>query len=207
MVPGMRTMRIRTSVLASLAVLLTPLVAIAQEHGEEAGGGGLFSINVGLMIWTVVIFTALLIVLWRFAWGPILSAVEAREKGIQGALEEARARQEEAEKLLEEHKRQLADARRQAGEILAEGREAGDRLRKDLEGKAREESESILARARSEIEREKDAAVDALRRESVDLALAAASKLLHQKLDGEQDRKLVMEYVDGLATKSPGAEA
>ena len=195
------------SVLASLALLLTPLVAFAQEHGEEGGGGGLFSINVGLMIWTVVIFTSLLIVLWRFAWGPILAAVEAREKGIQNALDEAKSRQEEAEKLLAEHKAQLSDARRQAQEILTEGREAAGRLGKELEGKAREESEAILTRARAEIEREKEAALDTLRRESVDLALAAASKLLHVKLDDEQDRKLVMEYVDAISAKSPGAEA
>ena len=200
-------MRLRTNAMAFLAVFLTPLLAFAQEHGEEGGGGGLFSINAGLSIWTVVIFTILLLVLWRFAWGPILAAVEAREKGIQNALEEARSRQAEAEKLLDEHKAQLADARRQAQEILAEGREAGDRLRKDLEGKAREEAEAILERARAEIQREKDAAVDALRRESVELALAAASKLLHAKLDGEQDKKLVMEYVNGLSAKTPGAEA
>jgi F-type H+-transporting ATPase subunit b len=202
-------MRLRISMLASpVAVFLTPLLVFAQEHGgEEGGGGGLFSINAGLSVWTVIIFVALLIVLWRFAWGPILSAVEAREKGIQNALEEARTRQAEAERILEEHKKQLADARRQAQEILAGGREAADRLRKELEEKAREESESILARARSEIEREKEAAVESLRRESVDLALAAASKLLHQKLDAEQDRRLVMEFVDGLSAKSPGAEA
>ena len=207
--PRKRTMRLRTSVLAlaSLSLFFTPLVAFAQEHGADEGGGGLFSINAGLSIWTVVIFVALLIVLWRFAWGPILSAVEAREQGIQGALEEARNRQAEAEELLEEHKRQLADARRQAQELLAEGREAGDRLRKELESKAREESEAILARARSEIEREKEAAVDALRRESVDLALAAASKLINQKLDGEHDRRLVTEFVDGLSGEGPGAEA
>jgi len=208
MVPGMRKMRYRISLLAlPVALFLTPLVGFAQEHGEEGGGGGLFSLNAGLMVWTVVIFTALLIVLWRFAWGPILAAVEAREKGIQGALDEAKSRQEEAEKLLQEHKAQLADARRQSQEILAEGREAADRLRKELEEKAREESEAILTRARSEIEREKEAAVDALRRESVDLALAAASKLLHAKLDGEQDRKLVMEYVNGISAKSSGVEA
>jgi F-type H+-transporting ATPase subunit b len=203
----MRTMRIRTSVLASLAVLLTPLVVAAQEHGAEGGGGGLFQINVGLMIWTVVIFALLLIVSWRFAWGPILAALEAREKGIQNSLDEAKSRQEEAAKLLEEHKAQLADARRQAGEILAEGREAGDRLKKELEGKAREESEAILTRARAEIEREKEAALDTLRKESVDLALAAASKLLHAKLDDDQDRKLIMEYVDAISAKSSGAEA
>ena len=198
---------LRTLLAMPALILLTPVVLIAQDHGAEGGGGSLFSINPGLSIWTVVIFTTVLLVLWRFAWGPILSAVEAREKKIQDALEEAQTRQAEAEKLLEEHKKQLAEARKQAQAILAEGREDADRLRKELEGKAREESEAILTRARAEIEREKDAALDALRTEAVDIALAAASKLLHQKLDGDQDRKLVMQYVDGLSAKSPGAEA
>jgi F-type H+-transporting ATPase subunit b len=200
-------MRLRFSTLLSAGILLlTPLALVAQEHGGE-GGGGLFSINLGLSIWTIVVFVILLLVLGKFAWGPILSAVEAREENIQGALDEARERQAEAEKLLKEHKEQLADARRQAQEIISEGREAGDRLRKELEAKAREEGDAILARARTEIEREKEAALDAVRRESVELALAAASKLLHEKLDGEQDRKLVMNYLDDLSARSPGAEA
>ncbi len=200
-------MRLRLSMLALPAVLLsTPMALVAQGHGEE-GGGGLFDINVGLIIWTIIIFLSVLTVLWRFAFGPILAAVNAREEGINNALEDAKTRQAEAEKLLEEHKQQLTDARRQAQEIVAEGREAGGRLQKEIEGKAREEGEAILARARAEIAREKDAAVDALRQEAVDLALAAASKLLHEKLDGEQDRKLVMDYVDGVSTPSSGAEA
>ncbi len=207
-VPGLRTMRLRLSSIIFPAVLfLTPASMLAQEHGAEEGGGGLFSINLGLMVWTVVIFVCVLTVLWRFAFGPILAAVQAREEGIQQALDEAKSRQEKAEKLLEEHKVQLADGRRQAKEILAEGREAAGRLQQELEGRAREESEAILARARAEIEREKDAAVDALRREAVDIALAAASKLLHEKLDGEQDRRVVMDFVDGLSTRTPGAEA
>ena len=200
-------MRFRVSLLSpAAAILLSPLAVMAQEHGAE-GGGGLFDINVGLSLWTVVIFLSVLAVLWRFAFGPILVAVNAREEGINKALEEARARQMEAEALLEEHKKQLADARRQAQEILAEGRDAAGRLQKDMEGKARDEAEAILTRAKAEIEREKDAAVDVLRREAVDLALAAASKLLHEKLDGDQDRKLVMEFVDGLSGQGPGAEA
>lgn len=200
-------MRLRKSILASPVVLLsTPVALLAQGHGEE-GGGGLFDINVGLIIWTIIIFVSVLTVLWRFAFGPILAAVNAREEGINNALEEARSRQAEAERLLEEHKSQLADARRQAQEILAEGRDAAGRLQKDMEGKAREESEAILTRAKAEIEREKDAAVDSLREHAVDLALAAASKLLHHKVDGEQDRKLVMDYVDGVSKQSSGAEA
>jgi len=187
-------------------IFLSPLALVAQEHGGE-GGGGLFDINVGLSIWTVVIFLTVLTVLWRFAFGPILAAVNAREEGINKALEEARTRQAEAEKLLEEHKAQLAEARRQAQEIISEGRDAAGRLQKELEGKAREESDAILLRAKAEIERERDAAVDVLRQETVDLALAAASKLLKEKLDGEQDRKLVMDYIDGLSNQGSGAKA
>ena len=200
-------MRLRISMLAwPVALLLTPLALLAQEHGAE-GGGGLFTINVGLMIWTVVIFLTVLAVLWRFAFGPILAAVNAREEGINNALEEARNRQAEAERLLEEHKLQLADARRQAQELLTAGREAAGRLQKDIEGKAREEGEAILNRAKAEIEREKDAAVEALRKSAVDIAMAAASKLLQEKLDGDQDRKLVMEFVEGMSSQSSGADA
>jgi F-type H+-transporting ATPase subunit b len=200
-------MRLRISMLAwPVALLLTPLALLAQGH-EAEGGGGLFTINVGLMIWTVVIFLTVLAVLWRFAFGPILAAVNAREEGINNALEEARNRQAEAERLLEEHKLQLADARRQAQELLTDGREAAGRLQKDIEGKAREEGEAILNRAKAEIEREKDAAVEALRTSAVDIAMAAASKLLQEKLDGDQDRKLVMEFVEGMSSQSSGADA
>jgi F-type H+-transporting ATPase subunit b len=185
------------------ALFLTPAAAMAAAEGEP----GLFNINLGLSIWTVVIFASVFLLLARFAWKPILSVVEAREERIQGALDEARKRQADAEELLRKQKEELAEARKQAQEILADTREAADRFRREMEERAREESETILARARAEIQREKESALDALRRGSVDLALAAASKLLRQKLDGEEDRRLVMEYVDGLTNLGPGAEA
>jgi len=197
-------MRLRLSLLALPAALfLTPAAAMAAAEGEP----GLFSINLGLSIWTLVIFISVFLLLARFAWKPILSVVEAREERIQGALDEARKRQADAEELLRQQKEHLAEARIQAQEILADSRDAAERFRREMEGRAREESETILTRARAEIQREKEAALDALRRESVDLALAAASKLLRQKLDGEEDRRLVMEYVEGLSNLGPGAEA
>lgn len=195
----MRASRIVPIALATLVTSPVALWAQAGEHGTEGGGGGLFDINTGLSTWTLLVFAGLVFLLGKFAWGPILAAVEAREKNIQGALDEAAARNEEAQKLLDEHRQQLAEARRQASDLVAEGKAAGDRLRKEIEEKARLEAQSIVERARQEIEREKDAALDALRRESVELALAAAGRLLHQNMTQEKDRELVERFLDGVS--------
>lgn len=194
----MTVKRTLTTALALLAV--HPAVAAAAE----SEGGGLFAVNPGLSIWASVVFLALLGILWRFAWGPILGAVEAREDRIQSALDESAAQREEAAQLLVEHKAQLADARRQAGEILAEGRAAADRLRKELEEKARAEAQGIVESARREIEREKDRALAELRAESVDLALAAAGKLMKEQLDDARHRELVVDFIDELGSAEAG---
>jgi F-type H+-transporting ATPase subunit b len=106
--------------------------------------------------------------------------------------------------LLEEHKSQLADARRQSNDLIAEGKAAGESVRKDIEEKARAEAQAIVERARSEIERERDAALEMLRKESVELALAAASRLMSENLDQAKDRELVEKYLRELGK---GAEA
>lgn len=170
----------------------------AQGGGE--GGGSLFDINTGLSAWTLIVFLGLVVILGKFAWGPILAAVEAREQGIQSALDEAAARNKEAAAMLAEHKEQLSDARRQANELIAEGKAAGETLRKEIEDKARTEGQGIVERARREIERERDAALDALRRESVELALAAASRLIQENLDQDKDRQLVERFLSEMGS-------
>lgn len=193
---------------AAVAVLTTlawPAAVLAQEAEHEGGGNALFDINVGLSLWTVVVFLALLFILRRYAWGPILGAVEAREERIQGALDESARQREEAAALLEEHKEQLADARRQAQEIVAEGKAAGEKVRKEIEARAREEGQALLERARADIGREKELALAEIRKESVEIALAAAAKLMERKLDGQQDRELVLGYLDRLQDETAGA--
>ena len=155
----------------------------------------MFDINLGLSVWTTFVFLSLLGILWKFAWGPMLAAVQAREDGIQETLDQAANERGEAAKLLAEHREQMADARRQGQQMIAEGKEAGERVRQDIEEKARAEGDSMIERARESIEREKDAALDELRRESVDLALAAAAKLVQETLDEEKDRELVMGFI------------
>jgi F-type H+-transporting ATPase subunit b len=197
-----KTMRAR--LLAALGFLVTVPGPVWAQGGE--GGGGLYDINTGLSTWTLIVFAVLVFVLGRFAWGPILSAVEAREKGIQSAIDAAAKQNAEAARLLEEHREQLADARRQANELIAEGKAAGDNLRKEIEEKARAEAQGIAERARVEIERERDAALDVLRREAVDLALAAASRLIQENLDQAKDRALAEQYLSDLGGGA-GAQA
>ena len=201
---SMRASRMLATALAFAAA--SPVALWAQEHGAEGGSGGLFDINAGLSLWTLFVFAGLVFILGRFAWGPILAAVEAREVAIQGAIDEAARRNAEAAGLLEEHRLQLADARRQASELIAEGKSAGERVRKEIEEKARIEGQAIVDRARQEIQRERDAALDMMRKESVELALAAASQLIHQNLDSAEDRQLVERFLSDMGG-SGGAQA
>lgn len=159
----------------------------------------MFDLNLGLSFWTTLVFISLLSILWKFAWGPILGVVQAREDGIQETLDQAANERGEAANLLAEHREQMADVRRQAQQMIAEGKEAGERVRQDIEEKARAEGDSMIKRARESIEREKDAALEDLRKESVELALAAAAKLVQESLDEEKDRELVMSFIDELS--------
>ena len=162
-----------------------------------------FSINTGLIFWTVVVFAILLTLLWRFGWPALLKTVEDRERRIQQQLEEAERARAEAARLLEEHKRTIAGAKAEAQEIVARAKAVADKERETLLAKARHEYDQLLERARHEIDAEKEKAIVALRREAVDLSIAAASKLLEAQLDTETNRRLVTDYLATLAAGRP----
>jgi F-type H+-transporting ATPase subunit b len=170
-------------------------LAVQEEHAS-----GPLTVDGGLMIWTVFIFVLLLAILRKFAWPAILGAVEARERALEQQLAEAERSRAEAAKLLEEHRRLLADAKGQAHAIVIEARQLAEKERAVAMEKTKQEQEELLARARREIAAERDRAVAELRREAVDLSLAAASKLIEKRLDSETDRKLVLEYLATLDT-------
>lgn len=184
-----------------MAPAVIPVAASAAAAAAPAEGGwsSLFSPDLGLSIWTVLTFLTMLAILARFAWKPLLGALQARESGIQNDIDDAKRQREDAERVLADYQAQLAEGRRQAQAIVAESREAAGRLRKELEAKARQDAQAILEAARRDIKRERDAAVEVVRREAVELALAAAERLISERLDGDRDRKLVMGYIDALS--------
>jgi F-type H+-transporting ATPase subunit b len=174
------------------------IIAQEAEHAQPS----IFNLNLGVSFWTIVIFLVLLGVLAKFAFPAILGYANARERRIQEILDAAARDRAAAERLLEEQRRELAEGRQHAQQLIAEAKQAAERLRQEMLDRARAEQEELLARARQEIERERERATDALRREAVDLALAAASKLVAERLDAERDRELVREYLDRIGAGS-----
>jgi len=169
------------------------LLALQEEHTP-----GPLSVDPGLMIWTIIVFVVLLAILKRFAWPAILGAVEAREQALEQQLAEAERSRAEAAKLLAEHKQLMSEAKAQAHAIVLEARQLAEKERAVAMEKTKQEQDELLQRARREIGSERDRAVAELRREAVDLSLAAASKLIGERLSGETDRKIVTEYLAAL---------
>jgi F-type H+-transporting ATPase subunit b len=170
---------------------------IQQEHASR----GPLDVEPGLMIWTVVVFVALLLILRKFAWPALLGAVEARERALEEQLAEAERNRAEAARLLAQHEKLIAEGRASAHALLAEARAVAEKERALAMEKTRQEQEELLERARRDIAAERDRAVTELRREAVDLSLAAASKLMGERLNGENDRRIVQEYLSSLEAK------
>jgi len=166
---------------------------------QEGSTPGLFQINTGLSIWTLIIFLVLLGVLYKFAYPHILGAADARERRLREVLEAAARDRAEAERLLEEQRRELANARQQVQQMVAEGKQAAERARAEMLDQARREQEELVERTRRELAREREMLLAALRDEAVDLSLAAASKLVEKRLGSQEDRELVHAYLQRAA--------
>lgn len=183
-----------------LTFLVLVFVAASPLHAAEEGGG-LLTVDGGLMVWTLIIFGLLFVILRSAAWPKLLAAVEARERAIEQQLADARKAQDEAERLLDEHKKMLDQAHADANELLGKAKTAAEKEREELLSQTRVEQEEMLDRARREIGSERDRAVAELRKEAVDLSLAAASRVLEESVDSEQNRRLVDDYLRSLSNR------
>jgi F-type H+-transporting ATPase subunit b len=155
----------------------------------------MFKAEPGLIIWTIISFILLVLLLWKVAYPQILKGMKKREDTIKQQLEEAQKTKKEAENLLEDYRRQLAEARSEAQKIINEGKSLGENMRKEIVQKAQEESNQIVKRAQEEIELQKQKAILELQEKIADLSIMAASKIINKSLNTEDNRRLVEEYV------------
>ena len=173
------------------------MLAFVQE-AEGHGPASPFEVNFGLIFWTWLVFIGLFLVLRKYAWPAIVNATEERERKIAHQLQEAERMNAESQAALEEHKQLLAGAKEEASSLINEAKTVAEKERQATLAKARDEHEQMLDRAKREIAAERDRAVTELRREAVDLSLAAASRLVEENLDDAANRKLVVDYLGSL---------
>lgn len=158
----------------------------------------MLELNPGLILWTLITFVILLFVLRTFAWKPLLHSLTSREEHIRGALDRADQARHEAEKLLEENRRQREQSEAEAQRMLSEGRAMGERLKTEIVEKAHQQSRKMIDQAKQEIEQSKLGALQELRSEVAHLAVVAAGKILGETLDENKHRKLIDDLLKNL---------
>ena len=195
----------RSSWLSGLAGPVVFLMAAdlvpAAEEGRGSGQPSLFAGDLGNVIWTLVIFGVLLVVLGKFAWGPILAALQKREQFIRDSLAQAKKDRAQTEARLEQIEQRLHAARDDASAIVEEGRRDGEVVKRKAQQEARQEAEAMLERAKREIGLARDTAVKELYDLTAMLATEAASRIIAKELDAKEHERLIAESIDQLAAR------
>lgn len=162
----------------------------------------LLSPNTGLIVWTLITFVLVLLVLKKWAWGPLLSALDQRETRIREALEQADKARAEAQRAAEANEAALAQTQAEAQAEIAKAREDAERIAREVRERAEAEAQQLVERARRAIDRERDQALRELRQQTAELAILAAGQLLEENLDDERNRKIAGDFIDRMPLRN-----
>jgi F-type H+-transporting ATPase subunit b len=163
-----------------------------------SSGSFLITPNVGLMIWTLLLFGISIVVLSKLAFPRISEALDRRQKAIEDSIDAAERTREEADQLLADYRERLREARGQADEIIERARKAAEAHERTATEEAREKREQLMEQTRREIESETRRAIDEIRREVADLTVMATEKVTRKTLTDEDQRRLVQEALGEL---------
>jgi F-type H+-transporting ATPase subunit b len=174
------------------------LLAVAEGGGEEEGGSFLVSPDIGLMIWTLLVFLIALAILYKYAFPRIGEALDKRQRAIEDSIDTAARTKAEAEELLAEYRERLKEARVQAEDIVTRARKAGDQAEREALEAGRAKREELLQQARRDIQAETSRAIGEIRAEVADLTVLATEKVTRKTLTPEDQRRLVEEALGEL---------
>jgi F-type H+-transporting ATPase subunit b len=167
------------------------LLPLAAE--EEGGGSFLVSPDLGLMIWTLLLFGITMFVLSKVAFPKIGEALEKRANAIRENIEASEKQREEADKLLAEYRERLREAREQAEDIVARARKASEAAVAEAQSEGKARREELVAAARKDIETETRRSLEQIRKEVADLTVLATEKVTRKSLDDDDHKRLVEE--------------
>ena len=173
---------------------LTDIAGVLLVAAEDEGGGSfLVSPGLGLMIWTLIAFGVTMFVLSRAALPRIGEALEKRANAVRENIQQSERQREEADKLLEEYRQRLAEAREQADDIAARARKASEAAVAEATNEGKAKREELVAAARRDIEIETRRSLEKIRKEVADLTVLATEKVTRKSLSGEDHQRLVEE--------------
>ena len=156
----------------------------------------------GLYIWTIVTFLILLALLAKFAWRPLLDALDKRQQAIRTSLDDARKAKEELARLQAESARILAEARTEAANIISSTRSDAARFADEMKQKARADADALVKNAQREIDTQTNRAVETIRREAIDLSVAVATKILRRDISKADNDRLVDDTIREMQSKA-----
>jgi F-type H+-transporting ATPase subunit b len=181
-------------------VLANPAQAAAEEPQKE----GVFTGYWGESFWTLIWFTVLLIVLWKFAWKPILAGLRSREEHIERQIAEAEKRRQEAEQVLQEYRAQLADAERQGHEIITRRMQEAEEKARQIQAQTQKEIERIRLRMEADLERERIEAQQQLWEQAAIIVKKLGREVFGKVLDEGDNQKLIQEAIERLRQVEQG---
>jgi F-type H+-transporting ATPase subunit b len=190
---------IHTFIVTLSCVVITGAVAWAEEAAPPPGEGSQIPpTDWGLQLWTLVAFVVLLVLLTKFAFKPIAQALDRRGETIKKSIEDAEKQRAEAKKLMEDYQKQVADARNEAGKIIEEARQLGERVRKEVVEKANSEASAVAQRAQEEIQRQKEKGIQEMKDTVAALSVQIASKVIEKEVNEATHRQLVENLIKDL---------
>ena len=180
---------LRTGALAATLLAATPLLAAEEAHGEPS----IFAGSLGNSLVTLIVFGAVVFLLGKLAWKPVLNVLNERERTIRDSLESAKREREQAEQLLTEYKGQLDKARDEAAVLIDKGRQDAATARARILEDARGETTEMTARARREIQLATDAAIKELYDRTADLSVDVAARIIGKELSPTDHSRLIAD--------------
>ncbi len=166
------------------------------EYLAGEGGIDLLGVNPGLVFWTVITFTLVLIVLRVFAWKPIANALDARAQKIHDDIDRAESVRAEAEQKLDEYMGKLNASRQEGQDIIAEARKDAENLKNEIMEEARKEAEALKARGLRDVQLAMDKALEEYHKNITDLSVSIAGQILNKTLKPEDHKQLISDSIE-----------
>ena len=169
-----------------------------EAHGGANAPNPLVQLDPGLFIWTILTFLILFFVLSKFAWRPLLEALESRENTIKSSLDDAEKAKQELESLNAETETIISEARSEAQSIRLDAKSAGEKVKADIIAQAGKDAKKLLDENEKQIQVEKDRAINEIRQEVVGLTLTVAERVIRKNLSKEDNQDLIEDSLKTL---------